>query len=156
MRPWIRPPTPPVMVMVMVKWRWRKGEETQFQRLGYTRTKSNMEYPKDVLEKVTQQRLKASFDKVDSPVISLGPCTQQSTLMPSVPLLPCHGTHFFWGAKTTFLKLTQCLQIGAETQKLRTVLSVVFKYFCFNPEPAGEMIQFDLRIFFKWIGSTTN
>ena len=29
-----------------------------------------------------------------------------------------------------------------------------FKDFCFLPLP-GEMMQFDLRIFFKWVGSTT-
>ena len=31
------------------------------------------------------------------------------------------------------------------------------KYFLnFHPDPWGFMIQFDLRIFFKWVGSTTN
>ena len=28
--------------------------------------------------------------------------------------------------------------------------------FYFHPYPSVEMIQFDLRIFFKWVGSTTN
>ena len=31
-----------------------------------------------------------------------------------------------------------------------------FKYFLFSPRILGEMIQFDVRIFFKWVGSTTN
>ena len=26
----------------------------------------------------------------------------------------------------------------------------------FRPDPWGFMIQFDLRIFFNWVGSTTN
>ena len=28
--------------------------------------------------------------------------------------------------------------------------------FYFHPDPWGFMIQFDLRIFFNWVGSTTN
>ena len=34
---------------------------------------------------------------------------------------------------------------------------VVVSNMCyFHPDPWGFMIQFDLRIFFKWVGSTTN
>ena len=31
-----------------------------------------------------------------------------------------------------------------------------FIYFLFSPEKPGQMIQFDLRIYSKWVGSTTN
>ena len=30
------------------------------------------------------------------------------------------------------------------------------KYFVFSPRKIGEMIHFDLHIFFRWVGSTTN
>ena len=31
-----------------------------------------------------------------------------------------------------------------------------FKYFLFSPRNLAAMMQFDLRIFFRWVGSTTN
>ena len=38
-----------------------------------------------------------------------------------------------------------------------TPLGGGFKYvFIFTPIPGKKMIQFDLRIFFKWVGSTTH
>ena len=39
----------------------------------------------------------------------------------------------------------------------RIFLGGGFKHFLnFHPDPWGFMIQFDLRIFFRWVGSTTN
>ena len=29
-----------------------------------------------------------------------------------------------------------------------------FKHFYFHPDPWGDFLQFDLRIFFKWVGLT--
>ena len=50
-------------------------------------------------------------------------------------------TRFFWGKKTP-----GNLWLGGGNSNI----------FNFHPEPWGFMIQFDLRIFFKWVGSTTN